>query len=188
MKTATRDITCEHYQPKDEDRHCAHYAGSGKCDRGQGSVCVEWQMANTPWSEEDERPLGCDLFGEPMLSSDLKKPRRASRPQPRPLQPQACPTPAAVPYHGAAVVRNLTEENISSFKALHTEVCLQTEDLGPVWLVPEYTGQCRTELSVEHLATLSALSSVFPGARVVALIRRNSVNTNTTLTEEVPTA
>ena len=65
------------------------------------------------------------------------------------------------------VVRNLTDEDIASFKALGVEVCLATEGCGDVWLVPEYSGrEDRKEISVRDAATLAAVCSAFPGARV----------------------
>ena len=70
------------------------------------------------------------------------------------------------------MVRNLTDEDIASFKALRAEVCMRSEDVGEIWLVPEYTGADRLEISVEHAATLTAICSAFPGARVVSFEKR----------------
>ena len=52
------------------------------------------------------------------------------------------------------------------------EVCLATEGCGEVWLVPEYTGRDdRKEISVRDAATLAAVCSAFPGARVTSYER-----------------
>jgi len=40
-----------------------------------------------------------------------------------------------------------------------------------VWLVAEYTGRDRREITPEHAATLRLIVDVFPGARVVAFDR-----------------
>lgn len=67
------------------------------------------------------------------------------------------------------MVRNLSDEDIASFKALNVEVCLATEDCGQIWLVPEYTGRAdRKEISARDAATLAAVCSAFPGARVTS--------------------
>ena len=63
----------------------------------------------------------------------------------------------------------LTTADIASFKALNVEVCLATEDCGQIWLVPEYTGRAdRKEISARDAATLAAVCSAFPGARVTS--------------------
>ncbi len=187
MKAAVTNITCEHYLPKLDDRHCTHYAGSGRCARTQGSVCVEWRKANEPWSADDQGPVSYDLFGDPLPPPQQRKPKMTRDPRTG-VQIQAASASAVLPYHEVPVVRNLTDDHVTSFKALHTDVCLQTEELGPVWLVPEYTGQDRKELSIEHLATLSALCSVFPGAKVVALNQRKSIDENPAHAKETPVA
>ena len=92
---------------------------------------------------------------------------RTTRPQSEPREP-ASPSPAKPP-----LVRNITDEEIASFKAIGVEVCLHSEALGDVHLVPTYTGQDRTELSIEHSITLSVICAAFPGAKVVELKRRS---------------
>jgi hypothetical protein len=66
------------------------------------------------------------------------------------------------------LVRNITDDEIASFREQGNEVCVQTEVSGPVWVVPEYSeGADRLEMRVDHAATLAAVCSAFPGARVV---------------------
>ena len=92
-------------------------------------------------------------------------------PTPRPQHDDA-PEPRRAPDQEVPVVRNLTDEDVASFKALGVEVCLATEDCGEVWLVPEYTGRDdRKEISVRDAATLAAVCSAFPGARVTSYQR-----------------
>ena len=65
-------------------------------------------------------------------------------------------------------MRNLTDEDIASFKALGVEVCIASEEIGEVWIVPEYTEQERRELRIDHAATLTAVCATFPGAKVTS--------------------
>jgi hypothetical protein len=62
----------------------------------------------------------------------------------------------------------ITQEEIASFKALGVELRLDLDEVGPVWLVPRYTGQSRKEITPEHAATLRLLLDAFPGARIAA--------------------
>ena len=126
-------------------------------------MCVEWLKANghaVPPPLASPAPLPAappsvdrDLFGAPLPTPE---PASTSRSGPD-------PTSKDVP-----IVRNLTDEEIASFKALRAEVCLRSEDVGEVWLVPEYTGAERKEISVEHASTLAAICAAFPGAKVVS--------------------
>jgi hypothetical protein len=65
-------------------------------------------------------------------------------------------------------LRGYTTEDIESFKKLGVEVCLSSESFGELWLVPEYTGHDRKELTPEHAATISRVLEAFPGSRVVS--------------------
>jgi hypothetical protein len=85
------------------------------------------------------------LNGPPAL------PRRTNPPEERPL------------------IRALTESDVVSFRARGVEVLLESEGLGEVWLVPEYTGQSRLELTIEHAALLAAVTAAFPDAKVTRL-------------------
>jgi hypothetical protein len=62
----------------------------------------------------------------------------------------------------------IPQDEIDSFKALGVELCIRSEELGEVWLVPGYTGQARKEITPEHAATLRLLLEAFPGGRVAA--------------------
>ena len=73
--------------------------------------------------------------------------------------------PAPVPAHPRAPI---TQDEIDSFKALGVELCIRSEELGEVWLVPGYTGQARKEITPEHAATLRLLLEAFPGGRVTS--------------------
>ena len=66
------------------------------------------------------------------------------------------------------MVRNVTDEEVASFKALGVEVCIESARAGDIWLVPEYQDETRQELRVDHAITLSVVCSAFPGAKIVA--------------------
>jgi hypothetical protein len=162
-------ITCEKYA-KGEGKRCAHYIAGGACALPDEFMCVEWLKHNGPApapasaepAEAAPQPLERDLFGNPVPV--VVEPPRAKQPAQDPL-PRPVPT---VPVVDIDQLRGFTSEDIASFKALGVEVQLESESCGEIWLVPEYTGQNRREITPEHAATLARVLSVFPGARVVA--------------------
>ena len=102
------------------------------------------------------------MFGAPVAPAPPRRPPVSAAP----------PVPSAPPAEpGPPLVRNVTDEQIASFKALGVEVCIRSEHLGDIYLVPEYTGADRAELSVEHSVALTAICSAFPGAKVVQFRR-----------------
>jgi hypothetical protein len=152
-------------------------------------MCVEWLKVNhrdgltepahttpspMPASQPSQatppKPEARDLFGNPI---------EATAPKPRPT---ASPSVPVVTSHqpkarnpigngGTPPLRAVTEADVASFKATSIEACFETEALGPVWIVPEYTEQPRRELKVEHAMVLAAVASVFPDAKLTALKR-----------------
>ena len=175
IATQTPEITCPRYAPVSGSKRCQHYLKGGACALPDEFMCVEWLKANghhvpepIPLVEAQPEPepatpivpptpkVDRDLFGQPVKRSPPAPPRESDEQETRrSLEPD---TP---------VVRNLTDEDIASFKALGAEVCLATEGCGEIWLVPEYTGRSdRKEISVRDAATLAAVCSAFPGARV----------------------
>ena len=175
---ATPEITCPRYEPKPGTKRCKHYLKGGACALPDEFMCVEWLKANghavpeplPPVEVEPPPPtpppssapkIDRDLFGQPVKRSPPPRAEYADEPEPR-----------RPPEQDAPVVRNLTDEDVASFKELGVEVCLATEDCGEVWLVPEYTGRDdRKEISVRDAATLAAVCSAFPGARVTSYER-----------------
>lgn len=170
---APPEITCPRYEPKPGTKRCKHYLKGGACALPDEFMCVEWLKANghavpeplPPVEVEPPPPtpppsfapkVDRDLFGQPVERTRTPRPQHDDAPEPRRASDQEVP-----------VVRNLTDEDVASFKALGVEVCLATEGCGEVWLVPEYTGRDdRKEISVRDAATLAAVCSAFPGARV----------------------
>ncbi len=178
---ASPAFSCPHYEALDGSKRCRHYVAGGACDRPDELMCVEWLKANgqsasgEPEAAEpkEARPapddgVDRDLFGNPIEApSPPKKPPRNESPT-----ASTATTPAPPPQDDAPLVRNLTDEEIASFKELGVEVCLATESCGDLWLVPEYTGRDdRLEMRIDHAATLTAICAAFPGAKVRSIER-----------------
>jgi hypothetical protein len=72
------------------------------------------------------------------------------------------------PSFASPAVHKLGPDDVQSFKALRAEVCVASEFMGDVWIVPKYSTADREEISIEHLATLTEICEMFPGAKVVA--------------------
>lgn len=158
MKAMPAGITCPHYEPLAGGKRCASYCEGGGCARPDEFMCSEWLKLNGR-----AVPTRADTHVHAAGLSE-KTPSPAAGIQARPHAGSEA-TPAG---GGTVVVRDLTEEEIASFRALGVEVCIETVEAGDVWLVPEYTERARQELRVDHAATLAALCSAFPGSRVTA--------------------
>ena len=186
-------FTCPHYDPQPGSKRCRSYLDRGACALPGEFMCREWMRANNqgpttlqppvpapaPESREPKRPTepARDLFGHPVPSAPQPAPTPAKA-KPEPPKPPATPTEARGTEVETDPLRGLTTEDLESFRALGVEVCLRSEALGEVWLVPERTGQTRKEITPELAATIVRVSSAFPGARVVALnSTRKSVST-----------
>jgi len=158
-------VSCPKYESVAGTKRCVHYLPNGACARPDELMCVEWLKANghaPPPAPPAPAPLERNLLGEPVRR---EPPPARTKPGPAPPAPSRSVTPTPV-------VHTLRDEDVASFKALGAEVCLASDELGEVWLVPAYTGQDRLELSVEHAALLAAVGAVFPGAKVTAFVRR----------------
>ena len=166
-KATSLPVTCPDFEAISGTKRCRHYLAGGACSRPDHFMCDEWLKVNPPPARA-RPPEQSQLFGPP-----VPLPNKA---------PSAVPPQRAAPAVRPSIAspelqlnaQNLREEDVASFKALGIEVCLATEAVGEVWLVPEYTGGERTELSIEHAALLAAVGAVFPGAKVTALLRRSS--------------
>jgi hypothetical protein len=140
-------------------------------------MCVEWLKANGHKVPQPAPPMPASSVA-PQVSSDppAETPHdlfgeRLANPKPSLKTKAATPaaeSPLAVSEGSALPLPRMSAEDIASFKALGVEVCLTSEGVGDVWLVPAYTGQDRKEISVEHAATLRLVVDAFPGAKVTA--------------------
>jgi hypothetical protein len=138
-------IDCPRYQPRASSKRCEHYLDGGACALATEFMCVEWLKANRRLVPQDH-PSHSAIPAHPVLLSDVA-------------------TPAPEPAHARAPI---TPEEIASFKTLGVELCIRSEELGELWVVPRYTGQARKEITPEHAATLRLLLDAFPGARLAA--------------------
>lgn len=195
LATAPSEITCQRYDPLGGSKRCKHYLKGGACALPDELMCVEWLKANGHFVPPPLPPLETaeeaaartppessspaatrapsarsavtdrDLFGAPVQGEPTRRApdeREATIPSP----PR---TSLEADVREVPVVRNLSDEDIASFKALNVEVCLEAEGCGEIWIVPEYTGRTdRKEISARDAATLAAACSAFPGARVTS--------------------
>ena len=166
-------FTCPHYLAVPDGKRCVHYIDNGACAREDEFMCVEWLKINHPESplaqEARSKEPPTDLFGNPVPVPD--------RPKPQPVEEKtAGPEKEEAPTgkdEEPPIVRNITDEEIASFRALNATVCIRSEDVGDVWLVPEYTDKDRFELRIDHAATLTAICAAFPGAKVTEISRED---------------
>ncbi|PID38733.1 MAG: hypothetical protein CSB49_04005 [Proteobacteria bacterium] len=180
---------CPHYEAVLGKKRCRHYLDGGSCARPDEFMCVEWLRLNRSGrstascaksAEVDEqravnkkakpapKPKGfTDLFGNPV--PEPKKPKRTTPTQQRPTAATPSPSPVVddTPEEREPL-RGLTTDDIEGFKKLGVEVCLESEVFGEVWLVPEYTGADRKEITPEHTATIARVMEAFPGSKVVS--------------------
>jgi hypothetical protein len=178
----TKDIefTCPHYEPIAGSKRCAHYLDGGSCARPDELMCVEWLKANeqSPPSVAQEAPSKTitpdeprrDLFGNPIPEepASTKRAIPASHTQ---TNENASKPPA--PERKLPAICNLTEEDIASFKQLNAEICIESEPVGRLWIVPDYTGQDRKEMKYEHAITLAAICAAFPECRISSFEKTN---------------
>lgn len=165
---------CAHYQPRPGSKRCQHYLDGGACSLASEFMCVEWLKRNGHPVPE-RHPTRTMTPAQPALFPALvpanqgdvptapSTPEPASHPSVAPMVPEGEPAP--VPAHLRAPI---TQDEIDSFKALGVELCIRSEELGEVWLVPRYSGQPRKEITPEHAATLRLLLEAFPGGRVTS--------------------
>ena len=160
------EFTCPDYDALPGSKRCRSYLGNGGCAREDHFMCEEWMKANGHAVQPpSETPPARDLFGNALPDEPPPKKlatEKPSTPKPSPVSDQL------IADRDVPLVRNLTDEDIASFKALGVEVCIASEEIGEVWIVPEYTGQDRRELRIDHAATLTAGCATFPGAKVTS--------------------
>ena len=154
----SHEITCQTYKAKDEakSRRCRYFTDDKKCSLADGKLCGEWLKANKR-----------DLLGHPIPKVEKKTEKRKRSVEARQrIEPNARKVDTTSSCDDVPVFRNLTDEQIESFKKLNVEVCLESEALGTFFIVPEYSDSGRREISVEHAATLAVLCGAFEGTKV----------------------
>ncbi|MCP4677613.1 MAG: hypothetical protein GY854_19280 [Deltaproteobacteria bacterium] len=145
-----------------QTKRCRNFVEGGKCALVEGKHCSEWLKVNNR-----------DLLGHPMPKPTTPtQTKRREAEETEKTREDSKSAKASMP--AAPVVRNISDEEIASFKALGAEVCLETENIGEIWIVPKYTERSRKEISIEHAATLAAVCGAFPGAKVKAFDKQDS--------------
>jgi hypothetical protein len=190
MTELNRAITCPHYRVQAGSRRCADYIMNGSCRRPDEGMCVEWLKLKhgielAPESVDSKhstasalepsgapaRPETPDLPGIKAIEQPASTPRPSTSPSTTVVTSHQPKTSGSTLLEGTYPIRAVTEVDVASFKAAGLEACIETETLGPVWLVAEYTGQPRRELQIEHAMVLAAVASLFPDARLTAVNR-----------------
>lgn len=145
-------ISCHRFVADAGGRRCRHYQEGGFCGLDTEFRCVEWMKKNGQ-QEEAERILR-------MQAEELG------------LVPKKPASPTAATER-TLLLHRLSDEDVASWKALGVEVCIASDEVGEVWLVPEYTGRSdRRELRIDHAVALTAVCGAFPGARITNFTRR----------------
>jgi len=135
------NITCKHYEPRSDSKQCKSFISDGK---GSGGCRRADVLMCTEWLKVNE-PAGRPKFNAP-------------KPAP---EPEPAPSPTC----------DLSPASLASFKALGVTLGLDLGPAGKVFLVPEYTGRDRLELSVDHAALLISLCTMFPRATITEIER-----------------
>jgi hypothetical protein len=69
----------------------------------------------------------------------------------------------------------LTQADVESWKALKSEVCMYIKNGQTFWLVPEYTGKDRVEISIDDFLKqepiLKKILETFPESRIETIIK-----------------
>lgn len=164
------NFSCPHYTPAPNSKHCQHYFSNGACSRDDILMCHEWLKANGHTEPEPkEAPqkekvlkVPKDLFGHPLPPPPKEKQKKHKADPPKyptrlhlinsKEQEEEKPPPSG-----------LTIDDIKSFKNLQLEVCILSEPVGELWLVPTYTEKDRQEIIPEHLATITQVLQAFSG-------------------------
>jgi len=189
MTERNRTITCPHFRAQAGSRRCADYITNGSCRRPDEGMCVEWLRLKhgieLPSCQVEPKrpdadahiasaaspsPRPRDLFGKG-IEQPASKLRPTTSPSTTVVTPNRPKPSGSTLLEASPPIRAVTEADVASFKAAGIEACIETEPLGPVWIVADYTDQPRPELKLEHAMVLAAVASVFPDARVTALKR-----------------
>jgi len=177
MPSSSVSIECADYQPTPGGRRCRHYIEGGGCQLPAHGECIEWRRRNrlAPRAAASvavaaagaaaaaaTAPAQASLFAVTLPPPPAPSPGSDGRRSRSARQGAANAAPPAFATFDRPI--DLRPEDITSFKALGVEVCIESPTLGEVWLVPEYTGADRQEITPEHAAKLAMIVQVFPGA------------------------
>lgn len=115
-------------------------------------------------------PVDRDLFGNP-----VPKPNPQKRAQPKATPPCAASLAWQKAENASSVASNpipgFSPNEIVRFRKRSIEVCIESEKLGDVWIVPAHTQAQRTEIMPEDLATIARVLDTFPGSELISVAR-----------------
>ena len=172
------NIECPKYLPLPDSKRCRHYLDGGACALASEFMCVEWLKRNRRVVPHDH-PAQTSSPSITESHASMTPPAAPESDQRAPMVPTAPMPPALEPQHAAALTARaaIPQDALDSFKVLGVELCIRSEELGDVWLVPHFTGQARKEITPEHAATLRLLLEAFPGGRIVRFERLSKAAT-----------
>jgi hypothetical protein len=178
------EFTCPHYRATSGTKRCESYQEGGTCALPEYFHCIEWEKKNqvhlaSVRRGETAAKLGAgprlDLFGQIVREPPPRKQTTLTA-APQVSMSRSPSPPAAVEDPQPPLRRGFTDDDIKGFKEIGAEVCLSSDEFGEVWLVPEYTGKDRKELTPEHAATVARTLEIFPGARVTSFRKVEKTN------------
>jgi len=171
------DYDCPKYVPDASGKRCRHYLKGGACALADEFMCVEWLKANghaMPEGHPALVPPQTDLFGSPAPAPKPTSLKAKSGKPATPTIPVAASPQQPTNGEEQRLLEPIPKDDVESFKALGVEVCLRSEEIGEVWIVPDYRDSSRKELSIEHAATLCLVVGAFPGSKVIAFEKQPS--------------
>lgn len=171
QKSISEDITCPHYKPLAGNKRCSNYLDGGSCSRPDEFQCTEWLKRNSNRSipkPSPQKDVNTDLFGNPIPEPKTTRQTEPKQEEAAQIQHPPLPPPNAADETERHLIRGFTTADIEGFKKNGFEVHVRSETFGEFWLVPEYTGQDRKEITPEHASTIACALHVFPGSRVEA--------------------
>ncbi len=175
---AANGIQCPDYQARSESKRCRHYADQ-LCELELHPVCEEWLRINPSavprsGSSPEHAKAKRLLAGRPdyrlaVVTASYFTPgwqaRIAAVIESQAAVPpmEAGPTEADTEPHRASEMD--AAALVLSWKALRVSIHLATP-FGSLWLVPEYTGKERPELTPEDALKVCKVVDAFPGSHI----------------------
>jgi hypothetical protein len=167
-------IECPHYVALAGTRRCKSYLDGGGCRREDTFLCTEWLRKNP---SQRVQQLSAPAPSAPLASSaaatDLFGQVVRAQPSNTRLEGKPLGSSAPLPVQTApAFTRPITERQIKALEERGIELCVRSDAVGELWLVPAYTGAERNEMTFRDAASIAALCAVFPGAEVTRFEHR----------------
>ena len=179
--TSATEITCPKYEAAQGGKRCKHYGARGTCALPDELMCVEWLRVNEPEAyKRQAQSLSLVRTNDPLVapSDPLAAPVEADRPTAT-TGANGAQRPAESEHGGLMATPSpldpelINDEALEALEASGLECRIASADLDDVWLVPEFTDQDRHELPYRFARTLLVTMSIFPGASLREIKRKN---------------